>query len=342
MSHTIKILPSGHTFTVEKDETILDAALHQGIALSYGCRSGVCGACVGRVVEGEYYYDEYPEGLADEDQSQNKALFCQAKVKSDVTIEAHEIEGVKEVDIRRLPCKVARLELLSHDVMRLYLKLSDNERLQFFAGQYLDIVQADNKRRSFSIANAPHDDSLIELHIRHVDGGKYTDHIFNEMNEKEILRIEAPLGSFFMRENSDRPVILMCGGTGFAPIKSIIEHAFYIGFDRPMHLFWGVRSLPDLYLPDLPQQWAMEHSNFQFTPVLSEPKQNDDWNGETGLVHKTVLSEYPDLKGYDVYMCGAPLMIEAGKKEFIEHGLPDDHIFSDSFEFNSQLNAISA
>lgn len=339
MSHSVKILPSGHTFTVDESETILDAALHQGIALSYGCRSGNCGACIGQVVEGEYYYDDEPAGLEDEDKAQNKALFCQAKLKSDLTIEAHEIEGVKEVDIRRLPCKVAKLELLSHDVMRLYLKLADNERLQFFSGQYLDILQADNKRRSFSIANAPHDDKLIELHIRHVDDGEYTDHVFNEMKEKEILRIEAPLGSFFLRENSERPIILMCGGTGFAPIKGILEHAFYIGFDRPMHLFWGVRSLRDLYLPELPQQWAKEHSNFKFTPVLSEPNSNDEWQGETGYVHKIVLKEFSDLKNYDVYMCGAPVLIEAGKKDFMEHGLPEDQMFSDAFEFNSQSSS---
>ena len=342
MSHLVKILPSGHTFTVEDSETILDAALHHGISLSYGCRSGICGDCIGHVVEGDYFYDEEPRGLSDEDKSSNKALFCQARLKSDLTIEAHEIEGVKEVDIRRLRCKVARLDKLSHDVMRLYLKLPENDRLQFFAGQYLDILQENNIRRSFSIANAPHDDEYIELHIRHVDGGEYTDYIFNEMKQKEILRIEAPLGTFFLRENSERPIIMMCGGTGFAPVKGILEHAFHIGFDHPIHLFWGARGAQDLYLPELPKQWADDHPNFQFTPVLSEPAPEDDWKGETGYVHKAVLAKYPALSGYDVYMCGSPAMIEAGKKEFMEHGLPEDQMFSDSFEFNSQLDSVKA
>lgn len=342
MNHSVKILPSGHTFTVEHGETILDAAIHHGISLSYGCRSGICGTCIGTVVEGDYFYDEEPRGLSDVDKASNKALFCQAKPKSNLTIEAHEIEGVKEVDIRRLRCKVASLEKLSHDVIRLYLKLPENERLQFFAGQYLDILQEENIRRSFSIANAPHDDEFIELHIRNVDGGEYTNHIFNEMKEKEILKIEAPLGTFFLRENSEKPVIMMCGGTGFAPIKGILEHAFYVGFEQPIHLFWGVRGKQDLYLPDLPKEWAEKHSNFQFTPVLSEPDPEDNWTGETGFVHKAVLDKYPVLNGYNVYMCGAPAMIEAGKKEFMEHGLPEDQMFSDSFEFNSQLESVEA
>ena len=217
------------------------------------------------------------------------------------------------------------------------MKLPENERLQFLAGQYLNFILADGSKRAFSIANAPHDDTFIELHIRHIAGGAFTDSLFSGMEEKTILRIEAPLGSYFLREESNKPIILMGGGTGFAPIKGIIEHAFKIAIDRPMHLYWGVRTRKDLYLPELPEAWAATHNNFRYTPVLSDPDR--EWQGITGWVHEAVLADYPDLSDYEIYMSGPPPMIKAGKQAFLAHGLPAEALYSDSFEFGASSGA---
>jgi CDP-4-dehydro-6-deoxyglucose reductase len=332
MTFKVQVEPSGHEFSVEREETLLEAAIRQGVNLPYGCRNGFCGDCRSVLVEGEV---SYPEGIppALEGQDEGLCLTCQAVPIGDIKLHVQEIEQAQDLRPRILPSKVDRIERLNQDVIRLYLKLPEGERLQFLAGQYLNFVLPDGSKRAFSIANAPHDDEFIELHIRHVAGGTFTDMLFNGMQEKTILRIEAPLGSYFLRENSQQPVILMGGGTGFAPLKGIIEHAFKIGIKRPMHLFWGVRSREDLYLPTLPEAWAKTYANFSYTPVLSEP--DSDWQGESGWVHESVLAHYPDLSGYEVYMSGPPPMINAGKEAFLANGLNGEVLYSDSFEYGA-------
>lgn len=332
MSFKVQVEPSGHEFSVEAEESLLEAALRQGINLPYGCRNGFCGDCRSALLEGEVHYpEELPPAI--EGQTEGACLTCQAVPLSNLRIGVHEIEQAQDLRPRILPTKVDRIERLNDDVIRLYLKLPEGERLQFLAGQYLNFFLPDGSKRAFSIANAPHDDAFIELHIRHVAGGAFTDMLFDGMQERTILRIEAPLGSYYLREESQRPIILMGGGTGFAPIKGIIEHAFKVGIQRPMHLYWGVRSRHDLYLPQLPESWAAEHGNFSYTPVLSNP--DDDWRGETGWVHETVVADYPDLSAHEVYMSGPPPMIEAGKTAFLAHGLPGEELFSDSFEYGA-------
>ena len=330
MSFKIHVEPSGHEFSTQTDETVLDAALRQSIGLPYGCRSGNCGNCIGKLVSGSVAYPSR-QTAALEGREADDCLLCQAVPTSDLTIRVRELLSPQDIEARMLPCRVVRIDHLAHDVVRLYLKLPEAQRLQFLAGQYLDFVLADGRRRAFSIANAPHDDELIELHIRHVDGGTFTDYVFTKMKEKSILRIQAPLGSFFLREDSDRPIILMGGGTGFAPLKGMIEHAFHVGIERPMHLYWGVRSLRDLYLKGLPETWAKEHSNFHYTPVLSDP--DPGWPGRKGWVHDAVVADHPDLSGYDVYMSGPPVMIEAAMAAFAVCGLDLEHAYSDAFEY---------
>ena len=292
MSFKVHVEPSGHEFNVEAGESILDAALKQGINLPYGCRNGFCGNCQSLLLSGKVDYPEGPPPALDENQP-GACLICKGVAMTDLTIEVKEILAAQDIEIREMPCKVERIERLNDDVIRLYLKLPEGERLQFLAGQYLNFILATGEKRAFSIANPPHDDEFIELHIRHVVGGAFTDFLFDGMKEKTIMRIEAPLGSYFLREDSDRPIIFMGGGTGFAPLKGIIEHAFEIGIDRPMTLYWGVRSQKDLYLPDLPQQWAAQHPNFTYIPVLSEP--DEGWQGRTGWVHDSVVQDHPDL-----------------------------------------------
>ncbi|MDJ0893127.1 MAG: CDP-6-deoxy-delta-3,4-glucoseen reductase [Gammaproteobacteria bacterium] len=337
MEITVQVEPSGHSFTVREGETVLDAALRQGVALPYGCRNGSCGSCLGKVLEGEVgYRDGRPPGLSDGEAEQGMALFCQARPASALRILAREVDRVEDIAIRRLPCRVTRLERLSHDVIRLFLKLPDTERLQFLAGQYVDILLRDGQRRAFSLANAPHDDRFLELHVRHVEGGTFTDFVFDQMKEKALLRIEGPLGTFVLREASDRPMLFIAGGTGFAPIKGLIEHALAEGVRRPMHLYWGARAKRDLYLHDLAQGWAEQHPQLNYVPVLSEPAANDDWSGVTGLVHEAVLADFTDLSTHDVYTSGPPAMVSAVRETFIARGLDPSHLFSDAFEFAHQ------
>lgn len=346
MSFKITLSPSGRRFICSGQETILEAALRHGIHLNYGCRSGRCGTCLGLLMQGTVKYDkDYPATLKLKKQPvQNspyatQALYCCAKPISDLKILSTEIDITQALKPKRMPTKVIGLEKLCHDVMRVILKLPENIRVPFMAGQYLDIFQPDDgERRSFSIANAPHNDENIELHIRQVQGGEFTDYIFHELKLNDILRIEMPLGTFFLRENSRRPVILMGGGTGFAPLKGIIEHALHIGDNRPFHLFWGVRTQNDLYMDTLARQWQNENENIRYSPVLSE-SDNNNWTGEVGFVHEIVLKTYPDLSAYDLYMSGPPIMINTARALFIDQGLPVDRMYSDAFEYNAHPDA---
>ena len=333
--HQVKLASSGKTFAAEEGETILAAALRQGVILPYSCRNGTCASCRGAVVEGEIRYPyQPPAALSAEEIASGSALLCQAVPAGDVIIEARELDAVGDIPVRILPSRVQEKDRVASNVMRLRLGLPKGQRLQFLAGQYIDILLQGGRRRSFSLASAPHEEGYLELHLRHVTGGDFTGFVFNDMAERAILRLEGPLGTFFVREDSARPVLMMGGGTGFAPLKSMIEHLIHQGNQRPLHLFWGARNRDELYLDELPRQWAEQHSWFDYTPVLSEPTAQDNWQGHTGFVHHALLQAYPQLTGYDVYMSGPPVMINAARDDFAAHGLPLEQLFYDSFDFN--------
>jgi len=333
MSFRITIKSSNRTFTAEPGEGVLEAAMRNGITLPYGCRNGACGACKGKVLEGNVDYGQYAAHILAEFEKKNGyALFCQAKPLTDLVIEAREISAAGEVQIKKLPCRVQRIERPSHDVAVLYLSLPANERLQFLAGQYLEIIMRDGKRRAYSMGNAPEDDAHIELHVRNMANGAFTEYVFTKMKERDILRFEGPLGTFFLREDSDKPIVFLASGTGFAPIKSIVEHAFHIGVKREMVLYWGARTRADLYMLDLPMKWQAEHDNFSFVPVLSDSPPEDNWTGRAGLVHQAVMQDFPDLSSYQIYACGVPVMVESAHKDFTTQcRLPEDEFFSDAF-----------
>jgi len=334
MSFIIRIEPSGRTFSVEPGQKILDAALANGITLPYSCRNGACGTCKAGLRSGEVDYGEYQDkAMSAEERAAGKVLLCQARALSDATLEAHALDTPAGIVVKTLPARVVKLERAAHDVMVLSLKLPENQRLAFMAGQYIDILLKDNQSRSFSLANAPHDDALLELHVRHVPGGKFTDHVFNTMKEKDLVRLRGPLGTFFLREQSERPIIFIAGGTGFAPIKGIIEHAAAAGIRRAMDFFWGVRARRDLYRDELVQSWVVGGALRRYVPVLSEPQAGDAWQGRTGFVHSEVLADYADLSGHEVYASGPPAMIQAIKHHFFARGLAMDRLFYDSFEF---------
>ncbi|MDH5480210.1 MAG: CDP-6-deoxy-delta-3,4-glucoseen reductase [Nitrosomonas sp.] len=338
MSHQIIIKPSGHTLNVESNETILQAALREGFSLPYGCRNGSCGICKGKIIQGSVDYGLHnEETLTEEEKQAGSALFCCASPLSELIIECHKISATKDIEIKTLPCRVQKLERVAEDIMVISLRLPANQRLQFLAGQYIDILLKDGKRRSFSLANAPHDDAFLELHARNHPGGVFAEHVFTHMKVKDILRLEGPLGSFFLRdEPADCDIIFVASGTGFAPIKSILEHAFYQessrGNKRNMTLYWGVRTKNELYMADLAYQWQKEHDNFTFIPVLSDALPTDHWEGREGLIHEAVLQDFKSLEKHQVYACGAPAMVKAAYHEFTnQRNLPKDGFFSDVF-----------
>ena len=333
MAHQVTLQPSGHSFSVNDGATILEAALDAGFNLPYGCKNGACGSCKGKVLSGQIDHGTaQDDALPAAERTSGMALFCCAKPLSDLSLEVREVSAAKDIPVKILPCRVQEITRAADDVMIIKLKLPTNERLQFLAGQYIEFLLADNKRRAFSLANAPHADDLLEIHVRRVSGGNFTEHVFTTMKVKDIMRIEGPLGSFFLREDSDKPIILVAGGTGFAPIKGLVEHALHTGSKRPMKLYWGSRDRAGLYMNTLAEAWAKE-SGISYIPVLSDPTPADNWTGRTGFVHEAVMADHPNLSGFQVYTCGAPVMCEVASRDFCARGLPPEEFFADMFSF---------
>ncbi len=343
MGFQISVQPSQHVFQAEDGETLLDAALRQGLMVPYGCRDGMCGACRGKIISGQVDHGRaQPYTLSEADRAQGYALFCCASAQSDLVIESRELRSSMQIPVRTLPARVDKLTRAAADVMIVELKLPPGEQLQFLAGQYIEILHKEGRRRAFSLANAPEAESGLQLHVRLVAGGTFTGHVFGTMQERDMLRINGPHGSFFLREDSDKPMLLVAGGTGFAPIKSIVEHAIARRSQRSMTIYWGGRTLGDLYLRELAEGWTRQHTNIRFIPVLSETLASDAWAGRCGLVHKAAMQDYPDLSTHQVYVCGSPAMVAASRTDFITHcALPETEFISDSFEFANDLAAAS-
>lgn len=339
MTFQVTVQPSGRQFTCEDDETILAAAIRAGVGLPYGCKNGACGTCKGKLLNGTVTHTAHQEkALPVADEEKGFALFCCAKPHSDVVIEAREVQGTDEFPIKKLPTRVAKLDRVADDVMVISLQLPANERLQYRAGQYVEFILKDGKRRSYSMANAPHQDEHLTLHIRHMHGGVFTDHVFNTMKERDILRFEGPLGTFFLREDSDKPMVLLASGTGFAPIKAIVEHAIHKKTDRQMVLYWGGRRPKDLYMHALCEEWAKTLPNFKYVPVISNALPEDGWSGRSGFVHRAVMEDLPDLSGYQVYACGAPVVVDSAKRDFVAQcRLPAEEFYADAFTSEADL-----
>lgn len=339
MSFQITVQPSGRQFTCDDGETILSAAIRAGVGLPYGCKNGACSSCKGKLLNGEISHGAHQEkALPVKEEQQGFALFCCATPHSDVTIEAREVAGVGEFPVRKMPTRVAKIDKVANDVVIVSLQLPANERLQYLAGQYLEFILRDGKRRSYSMANAPHKDEHLTLHIRHMPGGLFTDQVFTTMKERDILRIEGPMGTFFLREDSDKPMVLLASGTGFAPIKALVEQCIHTGSQRPITLYWGGRRPQDLYMMALCQEWAATLPNFKFVPVISNAQPEDQWQGRGGFVHQAVIDDFPDLSAYQVYACGAPVVVESAQRDFVALGkLPAEEFYADSFTSEADL-----
>jgi len=331
----VVLRPSGRGFACPDDKSVLDAALAAGVALSYGCRTGTCGACRARLLAGRVDPGPLPPlGLTDEERATDHVLLCQARPLADLELEVGELEPGATQPVKTLPARVARLERFGHDVMGLWLKLPPVERLPFRAGQYLDVLLPDGRRRSFSLANPPHDDALLELHVRLVPGGAFTGQVFAPLASNALLRVQGPLGRFWVRDDA-RPILMLAGGTGFAPLQAMVEHALAAGDPRPIHLYWGARASRDLYREARVAEWRRRHPAFRYTPVLSEPEPG--WSGRRGWVHEALLEDRrADLAAHAVYLAGPPAMCVAARAAFRAAGLPDDQLHYDSFDYSAR------
>ncbi|WP_414648217.1 2Fe-2S iron-sulfur cluster-binding protein [Dyella sp.] len=332
---TVTLHSSGRRFDVEPGQTVLEAAQRAGIALPYSCRAGVCGSCKASLLEGHCEYPRNPPtALNVHDRACRAVLLCQAVPASDLRVAVREVTSVEDIARRRLDVRVSRKWQLAPDVIGLHLQPVPGEpRLNWLPGQYLDVLLDEGRRRPFSIANGPQPEGTIELHVRHVAGGGFTSWVSEVLQEGDTLRIEAPLGTFVPREDSERPIVFMAGGTGFAPVKAILEHFLALGTRRSIDVYWGARSAADLYQRALGEQWAACTPGLRFHAVVSDPEQAALAGMRAGLVHEAVLEDHPDLAGFDVYMSGPPAMIDAGHKLFLDAGLPEDRLYYDSFDY---------
>jgi CDP-4-dehydro-6-deoxyglucose reductase len=339
MTFQITVQPSGHHFECEEGETVLAAAIRAGIGLPYGCKNGACGSCKGKVVEGEVAHKPHQQrALTPDEQVRGMSLFCCAIPQGDLVIEAREIAGSSDYPIRKMPTRVSSIRKAAPDVAIITLQLPANEALAYRAGQYIEFLLKDGRRRAYSIACAPALEQPLELHIRHLPGGAFTDHVFNTMKEREILRFEGPLGTFFLREESDKPIILLASGTGFAPVKALVEHMIHLKSTRPVSLYWGGRRPQDLYMHELCEKWAAGLPHLRYVPVISDALPEDNWQGRTGFVHQAVMQDFPDLSGFQVYACGAPVMVDAARKDYVEQcRLPADEFYADAFTTEKDL-----
>lgn len=330
--------PTGNTVIAKKGETILEASLRHGLNLPYVCRDGACGTCKGKILSGTVDYGTYQkDALSDAEKKEGKALFCCAKPLSDLEIESQEVDELSGFTVKTIRFRVEKMVRAAQDVMLLELQPESGERMNFIPGQYIAVHLDDGTKRSYSVANDPQASNNLQLHIRLVKGGKFTSHVFNEMKVGDTLQADGPHGTFFLHEKDDKPIIFMSGGCGFGAVKGMVEHAFRIGMKRPMTLYWGARIPADFYLAELPEKWQREHDNFKFIPVLSEPKPEHNWQGRTGLVHEAILQDYAQLGNYQVYACGSPEMVDAGRAPFMSRGLPEDQYFSDKFSIACQI-----
>ena len=336
--YTVRIEPHGRSVRVRAGQPVLEAALAAGLNLPHSCKSGHCSSCRARLKSGEIRYPGgRPAGITVEEERTGNILLCQARPLSDLVVEARLIASVADVEIKTLPCRIARLVPLAPDVAQVFLRLPAVETLRFHPGQYLDVLLEGGRRRSFSFANPPHDHELIELHIRRVAGGGFTEWLFGRLDPRPsaagaLLTIEGPFGQFSYREGAGA-VLMIAGGTGFAPLKSMLRHVLERGIEREIHLYWGARQAHDLYEEALVLDWVRRYPQLRFSAVLSDAKDPGGAHRRLGWVHEAVLADHANLEAFEVYAAGPPAMIEAIRATFPGHGLSDERLHFDSFDY---------
>ena len=332
-SFAISVQPSGIQFEAQAGESLLAAGIRQGIGLPYGCKDGACGSCKCKLVSGQVAHSNFQrKALSEEEEAQGFVLTCSARALSDITLESRQVTPAGALPVKKMPTRVSSLVRKTEDVMLMQLQLPANDSFMYRAGQYVEFILRDGARRSYSMANAPSHGPGVELHIRHMPGGRFTDLVFGSMKEKDILRIEGPMGSFFLREESSKPMVFVASGTGFAPLKALLEHMQHCGITRPVTLYWGGRRPADLYMDDWVHAQCVTMPHMRYVPVVSDALPEDGWQGRTGFVHLAVLQDFPDLSGHQVYACGAPIVVDSAKRDFCaQASLPVEEFFADAF-----------
>ena len=343
----ITVQPSGRTFSANAGESLLAAAIRAGVGLPYGCKDGACGSCKCQKLEGEVVHGPHQaKALSEAEAQAGWVLTCCGVAQSNVVLESRQVTDESAYPIKKMPVRVSTLEKKSHDVMQVRLQLPAADTFRYHAGQYIEFILRDGARRAYSMANAPHTQAQspgVELHIRHMPGGRFTDHVFGALKEKDILRVEGPYGSFFLREDVDKPLILLASGTGFAPLKALIEHLQFLGSTRPATLYWGGRRPQDLYLDSWVRERLADMPHLRYVPVVSDALPEDGWSGRTGFVHQAVLDDFADLSGHQVYACGAPIVVESARAAYTaQRGLPPEEFFADAFTSEADKHGASA
>ena len=332
-SFAISVQPSGIQFQAQAGESLLAAGIRQGIGLPYGCKDGACGSCKCKLVTGQVQQSDFQrKALSEDEEAQGFVLTCSAHAMSDITLESRQVTPAGALPVKKMPTRVSSLLRKTEDVVLMQLQLPANDSFVYRAGQYVEFILRDGARRSYSMANAPSHGPGVELHIRHMPGGRFTDLVFGSMKEKDILRIEGPMGSFFLREESSKPMVFVASGTGFAPLKALLEHMQHCGITRPVTLYWGGRRPADLYMDDWVHAQCVTMPHMRYVPVVSDALPEDGWQGRTGFVHLAVLQDFPDLSGHQVYACGAPIVVDSAKRDFCaQASLPVEEFFADAF-----------
>jgi NAD(P)H-flavin reductase/ferredoxin len=341
MSYEIRIEGTDVKFDAEVGQTVLDAAARHGIEMPYSCRKGACGNCKGRVLSGELVVGTGGGGHEAGINAPDEHLFCRAQPASDLLIQPRAWHRIDPDARKTYAATVFRNQLVASDVSILHLRFPAGVRARFAAGQYLEVLAPDGQRRAFSMANAPHENDGIQLHIRHMPGGGFTSSVVPGLAKGDVLQVELPHGDFYLREDSDRPLLFIAGGTGFAPVKSIIDHVIKRGIERPMTLFWGARDPTGLYAAEVVKKWLRQCPSLRYEPVISDPVDASAWSGRRGFVHQAVLESFDSVKDFDVYTCGAPIMVQAVRTALEDQReLPPTQFFSDSFVTESSIAVV--
>lgn len=325
MNHKVTILPSDSAFNTDAELTILQNALQSNIILEHSCGTGQCGACKAKLLTGNIEFDDKYNILTESEKSEGIFLTCTSKALSDVQMEAEYLPELSGIQKKTVPGKINSVDFPVSDVAVLRLRLPPTANFNYLPGQYIDLMY-NGITRSYSIASAPAEDNMLELHIRKVENGKFSHFVFNEFKPNQLLRMQGPIGTFFVRTN-EKPLIFLAGGTGFAPVKAMVESLIKQDDKREIHIYWGARTRHDIY-SNLPEQWALKYPHIKSHVVISDDEQ---WKGRNGFVHQAVLNDFDKLDGFVVYACGAPAMINIARQTFIEKGLDEHSFIADAF-----------
>lgn len=320
---------SGRRIRVGESQTIPQAALDTGIAYPHSCRSGRCGACKSRLIAGHVELGRHsPFALGEDERAAGLILACRALPSDDVVV----VEWLDETFMAAPPitqdATVTSVDGMTHDILSIHLELADREAFRFAAGQYLTVTIPDAPPRDYSMASRP-DQKLVELHVRAVPGGHTSNRIHASLKPGDQIRVCGPTGSAYLREAHSGPIIAVAGGSGLAPIKSIIETALLIGMRQPIHFYFGARTERDLYLVDHFRALERSFPNFAFVPVLSQDAANQRFRG--GYVSDAIAEHDGDLSGAKAYVAGPPAMVDATQASLVMRGMPAADMHADVF-----------